>query len=394
LLITNPLLRQLKESEQYFRGTFEQAAVGIAHVMANGHFIAINQRFCDIVGYTRDELLGRTFQEITYLDDVELNLKYKEQLMAGTIQTYSMEKRYLHKDGSPVWVNLTASLVRESSGEPKYLLGVVEDISQRKQAEERLQEYSERLEEMVEERTRDLAEAQEQLVRREKLAVLGQLAGSVAHELRHPLGVLTNAVYFLNLTLTQADETTKEYLDMMSAEIRKSEKIISDLLNFSRTKSSEKKEIAVSELVGDVLAKHPPPEQIEVSNQIDTNLPPIVVDPQQIEQVITNLIINAYQAMPEGGSLTVTATTNSQEPSEDGNVTVSFIDTGTGIPPDHMDKLFEPLFTTKSKGVGLGLVVSKNLTEMNDGTIKVDSEEGKGSTFTVKLPAKEGGDFE
>ncbi len=130
----------IKESGERFRGTFEQAAVGIAHVGTNGKWLRVNQKICDIVGYTREEMLKKTFQEITHPDDIEADLNYVRQMLAGEISTYSMEKRYIRKNGSIVWINLTVSLVKEASGEPKYFISVVEDISERKQAEEMLKE--------------------------------------------------------------------------------------------------------------------------------------------------------------------------------------------------------------------------------------------------------------
>jgi two-component system sensor histidine kinase UhpB len=136
----------LRESEERFRSTFEQAAVGLAHVAPDGTFLRINQRFCDIVGYTRDEMLCQTFQDVTHPDDLETDLDYVRQVLDGEIQSYSMEKRYIRKDGPLVWVDLTVSLVREPAGEPKYFISAARDISRRKQAEEGLARRVEELE--------------------------------------------------------------------------------------------------------------------------------------------------------------------------------------------------------------------------------------------------------
>ncbi|MBF2003892.1 MAG: PAS domain S-box protein [Chlorogloeopsis fritschii C42_A2020_084] len=130
----------LKNSEQQFRATFNQVAVGIAHIAPNGKWLLVNEKICEIVGYSREELLNLTFQDITHPEDLNTDLEYVRQILANKIQTYSMEKRYIRKDGDRIWVNLTVSLVRESSGEPKYFISVVEDITKRKQAEQALQE--------------------------------------------------------------------------------------------------------------------------------------------------------------------------------------------------------------------------------------------------------------
>ncbi|PIW44469.1 MAG: hypothetical protein COW18_12950 [Zetaproteobacteria bacterium CG12_big_fil_rev_8_21_14_0_65_54_13] len=128
----------LAESEKHFRDTFEQAAVGIAHVGLDGRWLHINSRLCDMLGYTHDELQARTFQDITHPDDLDSDLKLMQQLLVGSIKTYSMEKRYLRKDGSPLWFNLTASLVLSTDGAPDYFIAVIENINKRKLAEERL----------------------------------------------------------------------------------------------------------------------------------------------------------------------------------------------------------------------------------------------------------------
>src|SRR5215217_1370827 len=133
----------LRESEERFRATFEQAAVGISHNSLDGRWLRVNQRLCDIVGYSHEELLEKTFQDITHPDDLDADLEKVHQLLAGKIETYSMQKRYLKKGGSIAWINLTVSLVREPSGEAKYFIAVIEDITQRKQAGEALQEVRE-----------------------------------------------------------------------------------------------------------------------------------------------------------------------------------------------------------------------------------------------------------
>jgi len=256
------------------------------------------------------------------------------------------------------------------------------EIEKRKRADEALKDYSELLEEMVGERTTELRDAQEELVRKEKLAVLGQLAAGVGHELRNPLGVISNAVYYLETILSDADETTKEYLELISSEVRTSEMIVSDLLDLSRTRPAERERIEVFELITQILDRRNPPEGVEVDTQITPDLRPLFVDPRQTVLVFDNLITNAYQAMTEGGKLTIQAKT------EEDRVHVSITDTGCGIPKENMKKLFEPLFTTKARGIGLGLAVSKNLVEANTGSIEVVSEEDKGSTFTIILPTK------
>jgi signal transduction histidine kinase len=278
---------------------------------------------------------------------------------------------------------------------------------ERKQAEEALQNYNVHLETEVTERTRELREAQERLIRQEKLAVLGQLAGGVSHELRNPLAVIKNSVYYLKLVQPEANEKIKQYHAMIDDEVRNAERIITDLLDFARVKSVDREPVSVPELLRRVLERFPVPDSVTVSLDFPADLPKVFVDPRQVEQVLGNLVVNACQAMKDGGRLLVLS--RLEETVDDGQLTVdgkpsipfghdvvrrpasiviSVKDTGLGIAPENMQKLFEPLFTTKAKGIGLGLAVSQKLVEANGGRIEVESELGVGSTFTLYLPVK------
>jgi PAS domain S-box-containing protein len=261
-----------------------------------------------------------------------------------------------------------------------YFADVAWEIVERKRAEQQLAAYTGQLEEMVDERTRELSATQEQLVRQERLAVLGQLAGSVGHELRNPLGVISNAIYFLKMAQPNADDKVKEYLNIIEKETRTSNKIITDLLDFTRIKSVEREAVSVSDLFRQTLERFPVLPSVEATLEIPTGLPKVYADPHHMVQVLGNLVVNACQSMPKGGNLTVSAR------AQDGMIYISIHDTGIGIPPENISKLFEPLFTTKTKGIGLGLAVSRKLIEANGGRIEVQSEAGKGSTFSVYLP--------
>jgi signal transduction histidine kinase len=238
------------------------------------------------------------------------------------------------------------------------------------------------LEAEVQERTKQLVEAQEEVVRNEKLAVLGQLASSVGHELRNPLAVINNAVYYLKTIMPDADAAVRTYLDIIKNEVAASERIVSDLLDFSRSRMPQAMSVTVGELITRSMEKCAVPDNIEVRLDIPESLSPAAADLQQMAQVFQNLITNAAQAMPDGGVLTISA----DEDGYAGELRICVADTGRGITAENMGKLFQPLFTTKAKGMGLGLVVSKKLTEANMGRIRVDSGPGKGTKFMVVLP--------
>jgi signal transduction histidine kinase len=277
-------------------------------------------------------------------------------------------------------------------------------IGRMKEAEENLRLLNETLELNVAERNRELMAAQEELLRREKLAMLDIVAGNVGNELRNPLGVMRNAVYYLSLRLTDADESIREYLKIIRTEIEGSQRILADFVDFFRSGPPRKRKTLVEELIRQSLAAYTVPENVTVRVDIPETLPVIEIDPGQMRQVFQNLITNAVQAMPEGGVLLIAVRRRNTTGGGVGNYPVSadqsgmpipqpadFIDitvtdSGKGISPENMDKVFQPLFTTKSRGIGLGLSICKSFVEANGGQIAVSSEPGKGTTFTVSLP--------
>ncbi|MCK9199665.1 MAG: HAMP domain-containing histidine kinase [Gallionella sp.] len=236
--------------------------------------------------------------------------------------------------------------------------------------------------EELKEKTRQLLEAQEELVRKEKLVLLGQVADTVGHELRNPLGVMNNAVYYLQTVLVDADETTREYLGIIKDEIADAERIVSDLLDAVRTKPPHPEAVDVAGAIGQTLRKCVIPPSVTVKLDIPQTPLFVRVDPMHLHQMLWNLISNAVEAMPEDGTLEIAAVGN-----EDGSVAVSVRDSGVGMTPEQQAQLFQPLFTTKTRRVGLGLVVVKNLAQANGGSVQAESVPGRGSVFTVTLPA-------
>jgi len=243
----------------------------------------------------------------------------------------------------------------------------------------RLEQRNLRLKNEVRERTQQLDEAQEQLLRAQRLATIGQLAASVGHELRVPLAVLRNSIYFLTLKLKDEDEKVKKHLFIMNKELSRSDKIISDLLEFSRKKKPTLAPIDLNGVVEEALMRLSIPEDIEFIKNLG-DVPRIIADAEQLQAILLNLISNGIQAMPEGGTLTV----KTGQRKDSCEITVS--DTGVGIREEDIEKIFEPLYTTRPKGIGLGLSITKSLVENHGGTVTVESEVNKGSAFTVLLP--------
>ncbi|MGC1122634.1 MAG: ATP-binding protein [Candidatus Methanofastidiosia archaeon] len=292
---------------------------------------------------------------------------------AGSVEVCYLKENLPH--GESPFFEEEALLIRSVANR-------VASFVERVRAEERLRTYSTRLEKEVEERTRELREAQEELVRKEKLAVMGQLAGSVGHELRNPLSVLGNSAYFLKMKLDPASDIVRKHLDIIEKNVLKMNSIIAGLLGFSRTGRPFLVETDIDRDIVAVLSSIEIPGTITVETVLDETLPTVSADVDQMQRAILNLILNAIQSMPEGGTLKIQTT------QEKGAIEISIQDTGQGIPEENLDKIFEPLFTTKVQGIGLGLVIVKNIIEGHKGSIQVQSEVGQGTTFTITLPAQ------
>ena len=233
-----------------------------------------------------------------------------------------------------------------------------------------------------------LKDAQEQLVRTEKLAAVGTLASGVSHELRNPLSAIKNAVFFLKRKLSNKespdiDARVIQFLDIMDTEIDRSSKIINDLLGFARVIALSKVSSDITIVVNEAMSRAKMAENIKVSKNLPSNLPMVMIDGNQIGQVFINLIENGCQAMPAGGELQI-STRESK-----GFIGIEITDSGCGIPEKTIKKIFDPLFTTKPKGIGMGLAICHGIIEKHHGTIDVKSQEGIGTSILIKLPLED-----
>lgn len=371
--------KKVQEELELFRYILDRARDKILLTdPESGKFLDVNQHACISLGYKREELLNMKVMdiELEIPDETvwkKCAMKVKEEKF---ILVYGRTKR---KDGTVFPVEIIASYVTMKDRD--YIVSVVRDITERKKAEEELKKYSDHLVEMVEEKTKELVEAREKLLRKEKLVMLGQMAGTVGHELKNPLATMNNAVYFLKMILPGENDLIKEYLEILSVEIRRIDKIVTNLRNFSRVKSvAEKEKIDVAFLLEQVIERAEPHEGVAVRINIPSPLPSVYFDKGHLEQIFLNLFNNAFQAMKDGGILSIDVR------GEEDFISVATGDTGCGISRENLEKIFEPLFTTKPKGIGLGLYICRNLTEANGGKIMVESEEGKGTTFILEIP--------
>ena len=232
---------------------------------------------------------------------------------------------------------------------------------------------------------KELHEAQDKLVRNERLAAIGQLSAGVAHELRNPLGGIKNAAFYLKGKLKDSDVAKDnpkivQFLDIMDEEVTSANQIITDLMDFARVNPPHLTPASLDVLVDNALSRMEIKETTRVKKNFEPDLPEVLADGEQLRRAIANLIKNADEAMPEGGELTVAAS------ARNGVVEMLIHDTGGGIANENVTKVFDPLFTTKTKGIGLGLAIVGEVIQKHNGTIDVASAPGEGTTFTVKLP--------
>jgi len=491
----------LKESETRFRTLFEQAAVGVAQIESKtGEFIRINQRYCDIVGYTEGEMISKRFQEITHPDDLQEDLSNMRKLISGEIHEFAMEKRYFRRDGSTVWVNLSVSPMWRPGQEPDYHIAVVQDITERKEAEKALSQEKERLavtlrsigdgvittdtdgrlvlmNKIAEELTgwnqheafgKDIGEVfhiinaktrhqcenpvekvlkagsivglanhtnliardgtesmiadsgapildakseiigvvlvfrdvtdkhriERQLQQAQKMESIGILAGGIAHDFNNMLGVITGNV---SHALSQIDRGA-ELFDILSdvqESAKQAQALTQQLLTFAKGGAPVKKAANLNQIIRESAKFVTRGGKTRCEFGLSDNLWTVEVDAGQINQTISNLVINAGQAMPDGGIIQIqtenivieSEVTHPADLPPGKYVKITVKDHGIGISEKHISKIFDPYFTTKQTGSGLGLATSYAIIKKHDGYMTVDSEIEKGTVFHIYLPA-------
>jgi PAS domain S-box-containing protein len=349
---------ELLESEKRYSVLVEEASDGIV-ILQDGKIILSNKRAAEILGYPKDELIGLSIEKPVSEEYRQLvKERYQRRLLGDKVPaTYEVEA--MTKTGQRIPIEVGTALIIYQ-GRPADLV-VMRDIRKRKLMEE------ERL-------------------RLEKLATIGELATMVAHDLRNPLTSIRNAGYYIKNTCPNRANTeckaALEMLNIIEQETIFANNIINDLLDFAAKRPLQKKRKNINKLIEDSLTRSNMPENIKIETNF-AKKPVANVDEKQLERVFLNLTKNAVQAMPNGGKLTITTNETKDY------IEIALADTGVGIQEENMSKLFTPLFTTKAKGIGMGLAICKNLVEQHNGTIEVKSKVGQGTTFTIKLPKKE-----
>jgi PAS domain S-box-containing protein len=333
--------------------------------------LQINDAFEKITGLKREAVVGKRVTVAipgTEKANPELFETYGRVALSCREEKFEIFFKPLNK-----WFSISVYCPQKG-----YFVTVFEDTTERKQTQNKLEEYANQMERLAEERAKKLNEA-------ERLAAIGATAGMVGHDIRNPLQAITSDIYLAKTELasTPESEEKKNALDSLQ-EIEKNieyiDKIVADLQNFAKPLNPHAEEADLKLIIDDLLSKNGLPENVKASVKVETEAKKIVTDSAYINRIIYNLVNNAVQAMPKGGKLAIHVF------KEANDVVITIKDTGVGIPEGVKSKLFTPMFTTKSKGQGFGLPVVKRMTEALGGTVTFESQEGKGTTFTVRLP--------
>ncbi|NUT56174.1 MAG: PAS domain S-box protein, partial [Thermoleophilia bacterium] len=336
-------------SDVRFAAAFDNAPIGVALVAPDGRWLNMNRALIAIMGYSREELLAMDFQRITHPDDLEGDLDQVRRVLAGEIDTYELEKRYIHASGRVIRAQLNVSLVRDSAGGPLYFISQIQDITNRRQLEEQFRQS-------------------------QKMDAVGRLAGGVAHDFNNLLTVIAGYSELALHRVTDGDlsaerDDVRDELEEIKNATGRAASLTQQLLAFSRQQVVRPDRLDVNEIAGTIekMLDRLIGEDVSLTVMLDPAAGTVLADAGQLEQVILNLAINARDAMPDGGTLTIATAAVELEHALDGEhgrvepgryVLLTVADDGTGMDAETQARMFEPVFTTKEPGQGPGLGLS------------------------------------
>jgi len=379
---TEEALRQkTEELERYFTTALDLLCIADVE----GNFIRLNREWEKVLGFGVEELVGKPFLEFVHPEDRQKTLAAMADL-ASNKEVLSFTNRYRRKDGTYRFVEW------RSIQFGKRIHAAARDVTERIRAEDELRRHRDNLEELVKERTSELENAQQELLKRERLSALGQLTATVSHELRNPLGVIRSSAYYVREKSKAADEKVKKHLNRIEEQVELCDTIVSDLLEYTRGRRSEISETDVNSWLGSLLETMQGVEGISILRSLSDDVPRILIDPHKMGRAVGNLLSNSLQAVRERAE----KERKSEHPyrpevrlrtlAGDGSLLIVVEDNGAGMVEETAAKAFEPLFTTRARGTGLGLAIVKKIVEEHGGSVSLRSKLDVGTVVTIEIP--------
>jgi PAS domain S-box-containing protein len=360
--------KELKKSETMLRSLFEQATDGILIMNDNGIITDANEKACEIYGFDKESLIGTNIEFFETEKNKHLWAERKKRLLNG--ESLFFETQHQRKDGSIVSIEISAKAIELESG--RVIQAFCRDVTEKKRL-------------------------QQQLLQSQKLESIGQLAGGIAHDFNNFLTVIMGYSELLSQN-PKLDERSLHMIKQITRSASQASQIVEKLLKFSRRGDIERTKVNLNNIINETheMLERFLPREVKIRKELHEPLPLVEADPNQMEQVLMNLVINAKDAMPNGGTITINTALTFLDKDEAGvanirpgeYVKVSISDTGKGIPEENLPHIFEPFFTTKGKdkGTGLGLAMVYGIVKEHGGHITVKSKLNKGTTFEVYLP--------
>jgi PAS domain S-box-containing protein len=379
-----------RESETQYRQIVETANEGIWLLDANAQITFVNAQMAEMLGYQPEEMRGRHKWDFLFDEDQEVVRQLWERRRTGISE--QADVRFRHRSGAAVWTLMSARPLTGNQGEFLGALDMFTDVTERKRAENAVRETSEQRERTLAElqtRTEELRATTQQLWQAARLAGVGELAASIAHELNNPLGTVSLRIENV-LYKTPQDDPRRKLLEVIDGEVERMAGLVANLLQFSRAGRDQVSTVDVCEEINktlELVSHHLRKRRVKVATDFARGVPAIHADRQQLRQVFLNLFTNAADAMPEGGQL-APRVRSAELPGGIPAIEIEVADSGAGIPKDLLSRVFDPFFTTKEegKGTGLGLAICKRIIAEHHGTMGIESEVGHGTKVRVTIP--------
>lgn len=370
-------------NEEFLSAIIDHVAHPIFVKDRDYRFVLLNRAMEGMIGVPRTEMLGHTDYDFFPKQQADFFREKDLEMFTLGKRVEITEEPLTDKEGRHHVLSTTKVPLRDARGVITHLVGIIHDITPLKRAEEALHEVSNALERRMQERTDELLAAQTELVRRERLAVIGLFAGSLAHQIRNPLGSIKNAAYLVQLASPTIDDDLRRALNIIQDEVGRANQIITDLVDYARVTPAQRRVVPVDLLMEIALSGMDLPTNVTVVTECPA-LPKVFVDPAQLQRALQKLVKNALQAMSNGGTLSLSAR------SEGDAVFFCVSDTGRGIPEDVRLRLFEPLVSGNPGNLGLGLITARALIENQGGALALERTNHEGTCVMLRLPVATG----